>query len=264
MIIGVFDSGVGGLWILKHTREEYPQYNYIYVADQAHMPYGQKSIEEIRIFSEEITNFLISKGCKIIVIACNTATSASIKYLRNKFPDTLFVGMEPALKPAVSVSQIGKVGILATEATLQGDFYNDLIDRFGKGVEIYENSCIGLVEEIEKGEFDSKEIKNNLESILKPMVDNNIDTIVLGCTHYTFIIKEIKEIVGKKVNIIDPTPSIISQIGRIINENNLNEDIPKNNETEIFTTGDIEKVEHFLSNILKEKLEVGKLNLKNL
>jgi glutamate racemase len=118
MTIGVFDSGVGGTWILKHIREAYPEYDYIFVADQAHVPYGLKSMDEIRNYSEEIVSFLKSRNCQIVVVACNTASSAALNYLREKFPDTLFVGMEPAIKPALESSKTGKVGVLATKATL--------------------------------------------------------------------------------------------------------------------------------------------------
>lgn len=260
MTIGIFDSGVGGLWILKHIREAFPEYNYIFIGDQAHVPYGSKSLDEIRNFSEGISDFLINDNCEIIVIACNTASAASLKYLRNKFPETLFIGMEPAVKPAVQNTQTGKVGVLATPATFQGELYNSVVERFKGGVELFENTCLGLVEEIEKGEFNSPEINSILEKALLPMLKENIDTVVLGCTHYPFVIPVIQKIIGEKVRVIDPTPAIVRRIEQLINENNFEQSKTLlKGDLEIYTSGDLNTMSDFINKIFDESLKIKKV-----
>lgn len=263
MTIGVFDSGVGGLWVLKHIQEKFPEYDYIYIADQAHIPYGSKSIREIHTFSEEITHFLINKGCQLIVVACNTASGVSLKYLRNKFPDTLFIGMEPALKPAIKNTKTGKIGILATSKTFKGELYLSVVEKFSKGKELIEHTCPGLVEEIEKGEFDSLKIIAILEKALFLMIKKGIDAIVLGCTHYPFVMPSIKKIVGRKINIIDPTPAIVRQVGRIIKKENFSKNSISNAEINIFTSGDVNKMKLFVSKVLNKKIKIKKIKWDN-
>lgn len=252
MKIGVFDSGVGGLWILKHLRETYPSMDYVFVADQAHVPYGTKSIEEVRNFSENITKFLISKGCSLIVIACNTASGASLHFLREKFPDIIFVGMEPALKPATEVTHTHKVGVLATKTTFAGDLYNSLKERFGKDTEIYENPCIGLVAQVENHDLNGEETRGILRNAVTPMLANGIDTLVLGCTHYPFILPIIKEMAGENINIIDPTPAIVRRVGELVSNKN------GSGELEVFTTGEsLDNIKAFLEKDTKiDKIQI--------
>lgn len=256
--IGVFDSGVGGLWILKHIQSELPQYNYIFFGDQGHVPYGERSMEEIKSFSEEITKFLIKNECKIIVIACNTASAASLKYLREKFPEMIFVGMEPAIKPAVENTHTGKVGVLATPATFQGELYNSVVEKFAKDVEIFKDTCSGLVDQIEEGNLTGVETKEILNNALLPMLAKNIDTIVLGCTHYPFVIPLIKEIVGDNVNVIDPTSAIVRQVKHLIEGNKLLNDEIKNGQVYIFTSGNIDIMKPVLFNLFGKNMEVKK------
>lgn len=261
MKIGVFDSGVGGLWILKNLRESLPSFSYVFIGDQDHVPYGDRNLEEIRQFSEEITRFLISKGCKIIVIACNTASAASLIYLREKFPETIFVGMEPAIKPAVETTHTKKVGVLATPATFQGELYNSVVERFASDVLIFKDTCDGLVNQIEKGELNGKNTRDILEKALTPMVEKGIDTVVLGCTHYPFVLPLIKEIVGENINVIDPTPAIVRQVGRLIEQNDFKSD---SDELEILTTGEIKNIEDTISKLFDEKMDIKKATWDNL
>lgn len=258
--IGVFDSGVGGLWILKHLEKSLPQYNYTFFGDQGHVPYGKRPMEEIRLFSLEITKFLVSKNCKVIVIACNTASAASLKYLREKFPEILFVGMEPAIKPAVEITHTKKVGVLATSATFQGELYNSVVERFAHDVEIFKDTCPGLVNQIEKGDLDGIDTYNILEKALKPMLEKNIDTIVLGCTHYPFVIPLIKEIVGEKVNVIDPTNAIVQQVSRVLDENNLSNKSVNDGQIDIFTSGKKEDMKPILSKLFNKNMSVIKMD----
>lgn len=259
MNIGVFDSGVGGLWILKHLQRELPSYNYIFVGDQYHAPYGVRKMEEIKSFSENITQFLIEKDCKIIVIACNTASAASLKYLREKFPDIFFVGMEPAVKPAVMTTHTGKVGVLATKATFQGELYNSVVERFAHDTEIFTSTCEGLVSQIEKGDLDGLKTKNILQEALLPMLEKGIDTVVLGCTHYPFVIEAIRDIVGNDVNIIDPTNAIVRRVGNILRENNFNNLSHNIGSVEIFTSGSKENMTPILDSFLNINFKLSEI-----
>ena len=256
--IGVFDSGIGGLWILKYLKEKLPEYNYIYFGDQAHVPYGLRSQEEIKKFSGEITQFLLDKECQLIVVACNTASGASLKYLREKFPHVPFVGMEPAVKPAVEATHTGKVGVLATPATFEGELYNSVVERFAHDAELFESTCVGLVEQIEKGDLDTPKTKKILEDALAPMKEKNIDTVVLGCTHFPFVIPIVEKIMGENVKVIDPTPAIVRQVGRILDENDLVNEIADKGTTEIFTSGNPKEVEIIIQKLLGEKVKVQK------
>lgn len=214
--VGVFDSGVGGLSVLRAVRSQLPAQPVIYFADQVHVPYGPRSLEEVRAFSTEITRFLLGLGARAIVVACNTASAAALHYLRERFPDIPFVGMEPAVKPAAEGTLTGRVGVLATPATFQGELYASLVERFANGVELYQDTCPGLVAEIEAGRFEGPEIRRILESALRPMLAEGVDSIVLGCTHYPFAIPLIEEIVGPRVRVIDPAPAVARQLGRVL------------------------------------------------
>ncbi len=164
--IGIFDSGVGGLSVLRAIRAQMPDEAIIYFGDQGHIPYGPRPMGQIRNFSEAITRFLLEQSAKIIVVACNTASAAALKYLREMFPDIPFVGMEPAVKPAAEQTHTGKVGVLATPATFQGALYASVVERFANGVELLQDTCPGLVQEIEKGNLDGKETRTILENAL--------------------------------------------------------------------------------------------------
>jgi glutamate racemase len=214
--IGIFDSGIGGLSVLGAIRKQMPEETIIYFGDQGHIPYGSRPMEQIRNFSEAITRFLLNQGAKIIVVACNTASAAALKYLREKFPDVSFVGMEPAVKPAAEQTHTGKVGVLATPATFQGALYASVVERFANGVDVLQDTCPGLVQEIEKGNLEGKQTRDILEGALLPMLEKEIDTVVLGCTHYPFVIPLIQQIAGENVRVIDPAPAVARQVRRVL------------------------------------------------
>jgi glutamate racemase len=214
--IGIFDSGVGGLSVLKEIRLQMPTESVLYFADQGHVPYGPRGLDEVRMFSEQITSFLLGLGAKLIVVACNTASAAALQYLRQTFPATSFVGMEPAVKPAAESTHNGVVGVLATPATFQGALYASVVERFASGVTILQDTCSGLVGQIENGELDSVATRSILEKALHPMLEQGIDTVVLGCTHYPFVIPMIKQIVGPEVRVIDPAPAVARQVARLL------------------------------------------------
>jgi glutamate racemase len=214
--IGLFDSGVGGLSVLRAIRQQMPAQPVIYFGDQAHVPYGVRSLEEVRAFSTAVTRFLLQQGAGLIVVACNTASAAALHPLRQAFPGVPFVGMEPAVKPAAETTQRGVVGVLATPATFQGQLYASVVERFAQGVTIFQDTCPGLVAEIEKGNLGGAETRAILERALQPMIAAGIDTVVMGCTHYPFVIPLIEDISGPSVRVIDPAPAVARQAGRLL------------------------------------------------
>jgi len=259
--IGVFDSGVGGLSVLREIRAQMPEESVIYFGDQGHIPYGTRSMEQIRNFSEAITRFLLEQGAKIIVVACNTASAAALKYLREKFPAVQFVGMEPAVKPAAEHTQTGKVGVLATPATFQGALYASVVERFSNGVELLQNTCNGLVQQIEQGNLNGAETRRILEDALLPMLEKNIDVVVLGCTHYPFVIPLIQEIVGdaKRVRVIDPAPAVARQVKRLLEAARKKNPLSERGEVRYYTSGDPESLKSLLPILLGESGEVEKV-----
>lgn len=261
--IGIFDSGIGGLSVLREIRVLMPNENIIYFGDQAHVPYGARSMEQIQNFSEGITNFLLKQNAKIIVVACNTASAAALKYLRQKFPAVQFVGMEPAIKPAAEKTQTKKVGVLATPATFQGALYASVVERFASDVEIFQNTCNGLVNQIELGELDSAKTRSILENALLPMLENNIDTVVLGCTHYPFVIPLIKKIVGDNVRVIDPAPAVAKQTERLLEASELRNLSNKKGKVIFFTSGDVKSSENVLSKLMDEKVDIKPVEWMN-
>jgi glutamate racemase len=214
-MIGLFDSGVGGLSVWREIAAGLPEQDMLYLADQAHIPYGPRPVDEIRAFSEAIARFLLEQGCRVIVVACNTASAAALMHLRATFPNVPFVGMEPAVKPAAQTTRTGKVGVLATPATFQGALFASVVERFANGVQLVNQICPGLVEQVEAGQLDTPDTKAMLREYLAPMMRAGVDTIVMGCTHYPFLAPAIQRIVGPDVQVIDPAPAIARQVRRV-------------------------------------------------
>lgn len=236
--IAVFDSGVGGLSVLRHIAARLPQANLIYLADQAHVPYGPRPAEEVRAFSEGITRFLLARRARLIVVACNTATAASLTFLRRTFPDLPFVGMEPAVKPGARQTRSGRVGVLATAGTFESQRYADLMARYASNVALYKNPCQGLVSLIEKGQLDDAETEQLLQGCLAPMLLAGVDTIVLGCTHYPFVLPLISRLAGPDVTLIDPAPAVARQAQRLLVQQGLTADGNRPRTLLTYTTGD--------------------------
>lgn len=247
MKIGVFDSGLGGLTVVRALREHLRGTEIVYVADTANAPYGEKSHKEIRQFSDAITRYLIeTHRIDALVVACNTATSAAIDYLRGVFPDLVIVGTEPGIKPAMSVTRSGKVGILATPATLSGDKYQELADRLYRGtdIELFEQACPGLVERIEAGEENAHETAAMLEGWLAPMREAGVDTIVLGCTHYPLASEAITHGMGRSVELVETGAAIAKRLQALLTIRK--EKTP--DQLHVYATGAIE--EHAVKRIL--------------
>ena len=211
--IGVFDSGVGGLSVLRDIRRELPSEDLLYVADSGHAPYGDKSTQLIEARSIAIVEFLVSQHAKAIVVACNTATGAAIETLRARFSVPI-VAMEPAVKPAAAHTQSGVIGVLATSGTLVSNNFAKLHARFGADVNILVQACPGLVEQVEAGDLSSDKTRALIEQYVLPLLAQKADTLVLGCTHYPFLASLIQEIAGSSVAIIDPAPAIARELRR--------------------------------------------------
>ena len=244
---------------MRALRAELPNENFVYIADQAHVPYGPRPLEEVRGFAEEITRYLLGKGAKAVVVACNTASAAALHHLRRTFPETPFVGMEPAVKPAAERTQSGVVGVLATPATFQGKLYASVVERFARGTRLLENTCEGLVQCIERGDLRGEEPRRILENALRPMLAEGMDTVVLGCTHYPFVIPLIQEIVGEAVRVIDPAPAVARQTRRVLQQRGALNPSTVTGGVTFFTTAEPETVRRVIERLRGEEASVQKL-----
>jgi len=257
--IGIYDSGVGGLTIWRAVRAILPQEDLVYIADQAKVPYGDRSLEEVRGLAEGVTRFLMDQGAKLIVIACNTASAAALKYLRDLFPDYPFVGMEPAVKPAAEQTLSGKVGVLATPSTFQGELYASVVERFAHVVQLYQATCPGLVQQIEKGCLTTPKTRQILDKALEPMLKDGVDTLVMGCTHFPFVISLIREIAGEYVSVIDPAPAVARQVKRVLEARGLLSGRKSAGQKVFWTSGDAAKMAVLLPKLIAVAGEVGQL-----
>lgn len=218
--IGIFDSGVGGTSIWKEVAKMLPHENTIYLADSANAPYGEKPREEILRLSIKNTELLLDRGCKMIIVACNTATTNAIDYLRLHYP-VPFIGIEPAIKPAALHTKTKKVGVLATKGTLSSGLFHNTSKLFAEGITVLEQEGKGLVELIEAGKIQSEEMKKLLQGFLQPMLEQHIDCLVLGCTHYPYLIPVLKDILPQNITIIDSGEAVARQSKAVLERNNL-------------------------------------------
>jgi glutamate racemase len=218
--IAVFDSGVGGISVLKHIHALLPNEELLYVADSKYAPYGNKTPAEIQSRCFEIADFLIAKQAKALVVACNTATAAAIDAMREKY-DLPIIGMEPAVKPAAEASRNGIIGVLATTGTLKSAQFAGLLESYGRNVKVVTQACVGLVECIERGELDAANTKMLIEQYCSPLLAEGADTIVLGCTHYPFVRHVIEQVVGADVALIDTGAAVAKQLKRQLEEKKL-------------------------------------------
>ena len=251
--VGIFDSGVGGLSVLRAIRNQLPSEDILYFGDQAHIPYGQRTKEDVRELAFGITRFLLNLGAKMIVVACNTASAAALQELRRSFPDVPFVGMEPAVKPAAENTHSGKVGVLATPTTFAGEMYASVVERFAKNVQILTSTCPGLVERVEAGDLEGPRTREILENTLLPMLEAGIDTVVMGCSHYPFVIPLVQSITGIDVNVIDPAPAIARQARRLLEGSSLTNIGEEPGDLQFYTSGDPEEFSDRLATLLGER-----------
>lgn len=218
--IGVFDSGVGGTSIWKEIHQLMPNESTIYLADSKNAPYGEKSEEEILRLSIKNTEFLLENDCKLIVVACNTATTNAINYLRENYK-VPFIGIEPAIKPAALQSKTKKVGVLATKGTLSSSLFSNTSKLYASGIKVYEQEGAGLVALVESGMHDSKETERLLHQFISPMLEQGIDCLVLGCTHYPYLIPSLQKILPKHITIIDSGLAVAQQTKSVLEKNTL-------------------------------------------
>lgn len=215
------DSGVGGLSILREIRAQLPAENIVYLADQGHVPYGPRTIEQVRAFSLGVARFLMDHEVKLIVVACNAASAAALYTLRETFPAMPFVGMEPAVKPAARDTRTGVIGVISTQATFQGELYASVVGRFAQDVRVETQVCPEFVTLAEAGETDTPAAREAVHRRLAPLLAAGIDQLVLGCTHFPFLKDAIQAEAGPGVTIVDPSPAIARQTGHMLDDHHL-------------------------------------------
>ncbi|MBR5141384.1 MAG: glutamate racemase [Bacteroidales bacterium] len=253
-MIGIFDSGVGGLSVFREIRKVLPEQSYIYYSDNAHCPYGEKSREYIIDRTRAITQMLIEKGCEIIVVACNTATAAAISTLREEFP-IKFIGMEPAIKPAAQATKTGVVGVLATAGTLKATKYIDTRAKWAQNVKIVEHIGQGFVELVENGSVCGPAAETTVSASLKPLLDAGADTIVLGCTHYPFLIDTIKKVASetypdREITVIDPAPAVARHLVEVMAEEDIEPVSKEGYQIELLASGTQENLHRTFDTLL--------------
>jgi glutamate racemase len=246
--VGLFDSGVGGTSIWKEVIQLLPNEDTIYLSDSKNAPYGQKSKDEIIQFSIKNTEFLLNENAKIIVVACNTATTNAIGYLRAHY-DIPFIGIEPAIKPAGWITQTKKIGILATQGTLNSELFEQTSGKLNPEIKILEQVGEGLVELIENGQMQSQQMHTLLKTYLQPMMQANIDALVLGCTHYPYLIPQIRSIIGQNIKIIDSGEAVARQTKNILQQNNRLQRNKKEGVHQFYINKDATVLKQLLSNL---------------
>jgi glutamate racemase len=262
--IGLLDSGLGGLSILKEIRLQMPNIPVYYVADQAHVPYGKRALAEIRAFTFAITRFLLQeKSVKLIVIACNTASAAALNLLREEFPGVPFIGMEPAVKPAANNTKSGAVGVLATPATFEAEMFQSLVERFAADIQVVTNTAPGLVEAVEAGALNHPGTRRIIEAGVRPMLEQGVDTIVLGCTHFPLVMSLFREVVGEKIDIIDPAPAIARRTQFLMKDLNIQCHIQKFPLVTYATTGNVDSFGEMVCKIMGEDAAAQQLLWRN-
>lgn len=262
--IGIFDSGVGGISVLKHIHTLLPHEDLIYLADSQYAPYGNKTAQQIAQRCLILSDDLLQKNVKAIVVACNTATAAAINELRETF-DIPIIGMEPAVKPAAAASKNKVIGVLATVGTLKSAQFAALLESYGRNVKVVTQACIGLVECIERGELDTPATKALIRQYTSPLLAEGADTIVLGCTHYPFVRETIRGIVGENISLIDTGAAVAKQLKRQLEEKNLlscdQEKAQASHKTKVnfWTNSEVENAQQVIEKLWAAPLEVHRL-----
>ncbi len=256
--IGVFDSGVGGLTVLRALRALLPAENFIYVADSAHMPYGEKSRHAIEARARVIAGFMLQRGAKALVVACNTATAAAVAALRSAYPVPI-VGMEPGVKPAAQLTQSGVIGVLATPGTLASGKFAALLQRHAGAAQVVVQACPGLVEHIERGDIDGLQTRALVQRYVEPLLERGADTLVLGCTHYPFVAKLIRDAAGPAVKLVETGAAVARELKRRLTAEQLLAAQVTPGSEEFWTTGDPEVVAPVLTALWARALDVRRM-----
>lgn len=253
--IGVFDSGVGGLSVLREIRRELPAEDLIYVADSGYAPYGDRPEEYVRGRAIAVMEFLRAQNVKAVVVACNTATGIAVDALRARYTEPI-VAIEPAVKPAAAQTRSRVVGVLATTQTLAGQKFAKLVSTHAGDVEVLTQACPGLVEQVERGELSSSSTRSLVEHYLRPLLDKGADTIVLGCTHYPFVSDVIRDVAGSAVSIIDSAGPVARELRRRLQSGRLLAAEPRTGTETFWTTGSAEQVAAVIEQLSSGKVEV--------
>ena len=254
-MIGIFDSGIGGLSVFREIRKLLPEQGYIYYSDSAPCPYGEKSKEYIIDRARSITRRLMEMGAEIVVVACNTATAAAISILREEFP-IKFIGMEPAIKPAAALTKTGVVGVLATAGTLKAEKYLDTREKWAQSITVVEHIGEGFVELVEKGQTSGAEAEAVVQNSLVPLLEAGADTIVLGCTHYPFLADTIKKVAaahgadGNSFHLIDPAPAVARHLLEVMEAEGIRTVSPEGFSMELLCSGDRKELLHTYNSLV--------------
>ena len=251
--IGIFDSGIGGLSVLRDIRGLLPHEKLIFIADSAFAPYGNKPLEFIQQRSKDLSRFLLEQGAKTVVVACNTATAIAVNQLREQF-NIPIIAMEPGVKPAISATRSGIVGVLATENTLTSQQFTRLLHRYAENVQVISQPCPGLVEQIESGEFDSIRTRQLIEQYTAPLLSAGADTIVLGCTHYPLIRQQIADIIGPNITIIETGQAVAQQVKHVIAEQHITAHSTDRASITCWTSGNITQVQTIISSMFGQAI----------
>jgi glutamate racemase len=254
--VAVFDSGVGGISVLKHIHALLPNEQLLYVADSKYAPYGNKSQTEIQARCFEIADFLIAKDAKALVVACNTATAAAIDVLRDKYTLPI-IGMEPAVKPAAEASKNGIIGVLATTGTLRSAQFAGLLESYGRNVKVVTQACVGLVECVERGELNAGNTKALIQQYCAPLLVEGADTIVLGCTHYPFVRQLIEQAVGPDVVLIDTGAAVAKHLKRQLNDKKLLSSGQQARQVQFWTNSEAINAQQVITQLWGKNTEVG-------
>jgi glutamate racemase len=250
--VALFDSGLGGLSILREVRQQLPRHDLLYLADTAYCPYGPRPADEVRARALAIGRWLVEQGAALLVVACNTASSAALEVLRAELPIAV-VGMEPGLKPAAAATRSGRVGVLATSNTLAGARFAALVERYADGIDVITQPCPWLVELVEAGELDGPTARTLVERYVAPLLERGVDTLVLGCTHYSFLRSTIAVVAGPHVVIVDTGPAVAEQVARVAERRGLSAGLGC---ARFWTTGDSAQVTAVARRVLGEAVVV--------
>lgn len=256
--VGVFDSGIGGISVLREIHALLPDESLLYIADSKYAPYGDKGSDFIVQRSLACTEFLADCGAKAIVVACNTATAAAVVALRARYTIPI-IAMEPAVKPAVAASRSGRIGVLATAGTLRSEKFDALVKQHAGQVQVLSQPCPGLVEEIEKGDFESGALNRLLEQYLAPLIAAEVDTLILGCTHYPLVRQQISKIVGENVQLIDSGAAVARRLRQQLEEHHLLSPAGGDGAVQWWTSGDVASAEEIIGRLWGQRVSVQRL-----
>jgi len=257
--VGVFDSGVGGLSVAREIRRGLPAEHLLYVADTAYLPYGDRGEEEVRARTLAIGGWIQSQGAKVLVVACNTASGAALEALRERLAIPI-IGLEPALKPAIRETKVGRVGVMATQGTIRSARFQRLVDNYADGVQVVRDPCPGLADLVEEGMLGGPELEARMEDYVAPLREAGVDTVVLGCTHYVFVRDAIQRAMGPDVRLLDSSEAIARRTRQILAESAALERAGTGS-FRLLTTGDPAEVAPVVHRLWGEPVDVERLDV---